>query len=165
MNINILIALSLISLSLNRAYAFDLDMTVDDEIRKNYNSEKLIKDTNTQTEENLPALPEISKYQQEVSKEAAKEVYTPPPVINTGTVKIRSGSSFNVVNSTKISDWMRKGATVKLKAFIPSFSNLMSATSPLTASITPSPNLLCLTFTPAINSLKSFFKLGLGTEL
>ena len=113
MNINILIALSLISLSLNRAYAFDLDMTVDDEIRKNYNSEKLIKDTNTQTEENLPALPEISKYQQEVSKEAAKEVYTPPPVINTGTVKIRSGSSFNVVNSTKISDWMRKGATVK----------------------------------------------------
>ena len=113
LNRNILIALSLISLSLNRACAFDLDMTVDYEIRKNYNSEKLIKDTNTQTEENLPALPEISKYQQEVSKEAAKEVYTPPPVINTGSVKIRSGSSFNVVNSTKISDWMRKGATVK----------------------------------------------------
>ncbi len=103
------IFISLIFLS-GIAQAFDLDMTVDDEIRKNYNSEKLIKDTNTQNTESLPALPEILKEQ---DTPVVKEAYTPPPVINTGTVKIRSGTSFNVVNSTKISDWMQKGATVK----------------------------------------------------
>ena len=47
------------------AWAFDLDMTVDDDIRKNYNSSKLVKDTHTEdNEEALPALPEISKYKE-----------------------------------------------------------------------------------------------------
>ena len=42
--------------------AFDLDMTVDDDIRKNYNSSKLIKDTNTIDFERLPDFIPSVKY-------------------------------------------------------------------------------------------------------
>ena len=38
--------------------SFDLDMTVEDDIRKNYNSSKLIQDTNTEELEPLPELPQ-----------------------------------------------------------------------------------------------------------
>ena len=53
--------LFLIFFSLEHAHAFDLDMTVDDDIRKNYNSSKLVKDTKTDDVETLPALPDKLK--------------------------------------------------------------------------------------------------------
>ena len=62
MDRNSFIIIFLLLISINCSQAFDLDMTVDDDIRKNYNSSKLIKDTNTEdADESLPALPEISK--------------------------------------------------------------------------------------------------------
>ncbi len=99
--------------------AFDLDMTVDDDIRKNYNSSKLAKDTHTEdSEETLPALPEISKYK-EPEVTTKQETYTPPQIYNKGNKKIHAGTTFDVVNSAKISDWQTKGSTVKFAVKTP----------------------------------------------
>ena len=123
MNKNAVIACLIFITSTNFVQAFDLDMTVDDEIRKNYNSSKLVEDTYTGSseEESLPSLPEISKYDKQnetVNKVIDKEIEPVKdiPVQNTITsnaIKIRKGTSFDVVNSTKISDWLAKGNTVK----------------------------------------------------
>ena len=85
----ILLLQILILLTSQLAWAFDLDMTVDDDIRKNYNSSKLVKDTHTEdNEETLPALPEISKYK-EPELTVKQETYTPPTQIyNKGNKKI-----------------------------------------------------------------------------
>ncbi len=120
MNKNVVIASLIFIFSTNYTCAFDLDMTVDDEIRKNYNSSKLINNTHTQSEECLPSLPEISKYDKQndtVNQVIEKEVTVKNSVQNSNivnkTVKITKGTSFNVANSTKISDWLAKGNTVK----------------------------------------------------
>lgn len=106
-------------------FAFDLDMTVDDDIRKNYNSGKLQHDMHIEdTEESLPNLPDISKYnaspqnetQQTVNKEINIPVkepdYTLPKALS-GNIKIKKGTTFNVINSTKVNDWLAKGNTIK----------------------------------------------------
>lgn len=118
--INILYILILWFIFCNsHALAFDLDMTVDDEIRKNYNSSKLVKDTGVEELETLPALPQNLKNEQINPKENASQNKTqtslPAKIVTTGNTKIGSGTSFNVVSTTKISDWQTKGATVKFK--------------------------------------------------
>ncbi len=116
MDRNSFIIIFLLLISINCSQAFDLDMTVDDDIRKNYNSSKLIKDTNTEdADESLPALPEISKYNkpEPIEENISKEVNLPVQPIKTRSIKISSGTSFNVVSSTKINDWLAKGNTVK----------------------------------------------------
>lgn len=104
----------------NHAFSFDLDMTVDDDIRKNYNSSKLVKDTNTDfLDEGLPDLP--NHLQQNGEKTGNKYTpkassYTPPAkIISEGNIKIRKGTTFNVTNTTKINDWQTKGTSVKFK--------------------------------------------------
>ena len=98
------------------AMAFDLDMTVDDDIRKNYNSSKLVKDTNTEDFESLPDLPEKLKNEGVNIKTENNMLYTPPMQFAVlGNVKICKGTSFNVVNIGKISDWQTKGTVVKFK--------------------------------------------------
>lgn len=119
MNREVLIALFLIFITAGHVHAFNLDMTVDDEIRKNYDSSKLIKDTNTKDlQETLPALPEISKYNKP-EPAVSKEVSPPLQVIMTGNVKISSGTSFDVVSASKINDWLAKGNTVKFYSKTP----------------------------------------------
>ena len=117
----ILLLQILILLTSQFAWAFDLDMTVDDDIRKNYNSSKLVKDTHTEdNEEKLPALPEISKYKESEQAVIKQETYTPPTQIyNKGNKKIHAGTTFDVVNSAKISDWQTRGATVKFSVKTP----------------------------------------------
>ena len=119
------ITLILLIFCSNHAFCFDLDTTVDDEIRKNYNSSKLINDTNTVDFDTLPDLP--SNLQNEgasvnngsnnkVQSKQNIQQYTPPiKNINIGNVKMKKGTSFNVVNIGKISDWQRKGTKVKFK--------------------------------------------------
>ena len=116
----ILLLQILILLTSQLAWAFDLDMTVDDDIRKNYNSSKLVKDTHTEdNEETLPALPEINKYK-EPEQTVKQETYTlPTQIYNKGNKKIHAGTTFDVVNSAKISDWQTKGATVKFTVKTP----------------------------------------------
>lgn len=103
--------------------AFDLDLTVDDEIRKNYNSEKLIKDTQTENLEGLPELPEKLKngsLNTGVKSNTDNAKYVPPvQKLQVGNVKISKGTSFNVLNTDKISDWQTKGTVVKFKTNTP----------------------------------------------
>lgn len=116
-----LLTLILLSIS-SKAFAFDLDLTVDDDIRKNYNSSKLVKDTHTEdVEETLPALPEISKYKEAetITAPPTQEVYNPPVIAKRGNTKIHAGTVFEVVNSAKISDWQQKGANVRFATKTP----------------------------------------------
>lgn len=107
----------------NHAFAFDLDMTVDDEIRKNYNSSKLIQDTGVEESETLPALPPNLKNEQlkRIENTTFNNTQTklPSKNVTTGKTKIRTGTSFKVVNTTKISDWQTKGTVVKFKTNMP----------------------------------------------
>lgn len=109
----VIITLFFVFFSIEHACAFDLDMTVDDDIRKNYNSSKLVKDTKTEDLETLPALPDNLKFDM-TTNNTKQEKYTPPAkMISTGNTKIPRGTSFNVVSNAQISDWQTRGAKVK----------------------------------------------------
>lgn len=108
-------------------HAFDLDETVNDEIRKNYNDTKLIDDSGVifesveSIDENLPALPSITKTQSLQKTPDVKSAQSTVPkaipaiTYSGGNTKIKKGTSFNVVNAGAISDWQPKGTTVKFK--------------------------------------------------
>ena len=84
------------------ALAFDLDMTVEDDIRKNYNSSKLVKDTNVDELEVLPDLPEKLKNEPVIKSQSEK---IPAQTLTVRNVKIPKGTLIDVVSTTKISDW------------------------------------------------------------
>ena len=113
------ITLFLLILCAKHAQAFDLDMTVEDDIRKNYNSSQLVKDTNTEDIDELPVLPE--KLKKENRKEVSAVKKTAPKSVPSvqvhykGNIKISKGTSFDVVSIGKISDWQTKGTVVKFK--------------------------------------------------
>ena len=127
---NTLIALIFGFSTTNFGHAFDIDMTVDDEIRKNYNPTKLIQDLGTENsalqkniesspkiDENLPALPSITQHEN-TSKQSDVTGTTITAPIKTipykgGNIKVKGGTSFNVTNSNAISDWQRKGTSVR----------------------------------------------------
>lgn len=93
-------------LTINFGHAFDLDETVDDEIRKNYNTQ----------EESLPALPAITKHLETTKSPDVKPVQPPAkPIVyySGGNTKIKKGTTFNVTNTSAISDWQSRGTTVK----------------------------------------------------
>ena len=102
------------------AKAFDLDMTVDDDIRKNYNSSKLIKDTQTEDLDYIPDLPEKLKTER-TDTNAKNQMYSAPTqqIAHIRNTKISKGTSFNVININKISDWQTKGTFVKFKTTSP----------------------------------------------
>lgn len=112
------------------AIAFDLDETVDDEIRKNYNDSKLINDVGIKTkqgttksksndDEDLPDLPKIlnSQSPQKSPDIKSSQVSATPPTkvipYTGGNVKVKKGTVFSVHNSSAISDWQRRGTSVK----------------------------------------------------
>lgn len=106
-------------------HAFELDETVNDEIRKNYNDSKLIEDTGIKfdsIDENLPELPNITKTQttQKPVDVKTKPNNVPPslPAIayKGGNIQVKKGTSFKVVNTGGISDWQSKGTVVKFKS-------------------------------------------------
>ena len=133
---NVKSTLILIFLSMligNCGHAFDLDVTVDDEIRKSYDPTKLIQDSgiehsalhknmqddinNSQYKEidpNLPALPSVTqstKTSDVKSTNIVPEIKTVP--YKGGSIRVKKGSSFDVVSITGVSDWQRRGTTVK----------------------------------------------------
>ena len=113
----------------NYIFGFDLDETVDDKIRKNYNADKLIDDVQSSTitrnaqpspEEILPNLPNITnnKKNKNTSDIQGTNIVTPNIQYNynkTGKYKIHSGTTFIVTNNSKISDWMSKGTNIQFK--------------------------------------------------
>ena len=100
----------------HRGLAFDLDMTVEDDIRKNYNSSKLVKDSQIEELEPLPDLPDTLK--NETTTKTTPN-YLPSRILTSGNIKISKGTSFNVINTSKISDWQTKGVRVKFKTVKP----------------------------------------------
>lgn len=123
---NTLIIALLYIVSINNGHAFDIDETVDDEIRKNYNSSRLINDVssknhalakkiqNNSTQETLPDLPNITKTTTVKSKpENPKPNYT--KTYQTQNIKIKKGTTFTVYNTKAISDWQAKGTKVVFK--------------------------------------------------
>ena len=134
--------------SITIGHAFDIDATVDDEIRKNYNSNKLIQDTklmdvvldknieqsiiNKQVNEDLPSLPNILKQDSKNknnSNTGTTTTVTKYSKYIPGNIKVRAGSSFNVVSNTSISDWQRKGTMVKFTLKTTSFGRGFSIPS------------------------------------
>ena len=105
------------NLCFGHVHAFDLDMTVEDDIRKNYNSSQLVNDTNTGDLEELPELPAKLKGENTVSavKKSTPVSVPKTQIYSKGNIKIAKGTSIDVTNTTKISDWQTKGATVKFK--------------------------------------------------
>jgi len=105
-------------------HAFDLDETVDDNIRKNYNSDKIINDYRLETtkqksnslkevDNTLPELPEIAK-----TKNKQQQHHTKTPQISPytkGNTKIHAGTVFEVSNIAQISDWQKKNTYVQFK--------------------------------------------------
>ena len=111
--------------SVGHAFCFDLDMTVDDDIRKNYNSSRLVNDTNTADLDELPDLPEKLKNGSVETKSKTQTQSSvsypslPQKQVQYGNIKIPKGTSVNVVSLSKISDWQTKGANVKFKTNTP----------------------------------------------
>ena len=108
------------------AFCFDLDLTVDDDIRKNYNSSKLVKDTKTE-EESLPDLPHKLKneaLEKNIEHASKNNSYQKPPekYLKTGNIKISKGKSFDVYSTVKISDWQRCGTRVSFKTKNPVYN-------------------------------------------
>jgi len=106
----------------NFGHAFDLDETVDDDIRKNYNPSKLIDDVGIKAnvsaaeEEPLPALPNITKHENPKQNSTAKTKTEPQrPVYTQGTIPVKSGTKFDVINTSAISDWQSRGTVIKFK--------------------------------------------------
>jgi len=121
-----LIALVLSCSMTNFGHAFDIDETVDDEIRKNYNSTQLIDDvglqdnalekkiestaTNINVDPNLPSLPTVTNKNTSSTKvSTTAQQYQP---YKGGNIRIKSGTTFDVISSGTISDWQVKGNKV-----------------------------------------------------
>ena len=108
----------------NLGHAFDLDETVDDDIRKNYNSNQLVKDTTidrsqSSKENDLPELPNITKQKTTPKKTdvTTTDTISAPKVqiYHKGNIKVSKGKVFEVRSSNAISDWQGKGAGVTFK--------------------------------------------------
>ena len=127
---NTLIITLLYTIFVNSGHAFDLDATVDDEIRKNYNPTQLINDVGTKDsalnknikattqkkviDPNLPELPTIKDMPQTAKPDYNTDTFPVATVKYTGgNIKVKSGTTFNVTNSTSISDWQREGTKIK----------------------------------------------------
>lgn len=97
-------------------HAFDLDMTVDDDIRKNYNPSQLIKDTKTENfgdSDKLPELPQNLII--DSPKESNIKSVTNVVQNNAYLTKIPRGTVLDVISSGNISDWQTKGTVVSFK--------------------------------------------------
>ena len=86
-------------------FAFDLDSTVDDEIRSNYKSDVL-------RDEALPELPKALQYSQSTTKSDSIEYIKKQTSSASYKGVIKGGTKFLVVNDNAISDGLRKGAKV-----------------------------------------------------
>ena len=125
-----LIAVILACSCSNFGHAFDIDETVDDEIRKNYNPNQLIQDVGIKEnalekkiqaepivqpiDPSLPALPNIIKNNNTKNTNTIKpnQTITKYEPYTGGHIKVKSGSSFNVTSNTTIADWQARGTRV-----------------------------------------------------
>lgn len=135
---SIVILVSLI-LGAMPALALDLDLSVDEEIKKKYDTSKLQYDV-------LPALPKVDS-----TKTTTPQTSTKPTTTSTTTVavpkttptytvetpnvtkadlknaiKIPAGTKFQVHSDQKISDWLRAGNTLGFTTYAPVYKSYIS---------------------------------------
>ncbi len=99
------------------ALALELDMSVDEEIKKKYNSSQLEYDV-------LPSLPKVDSTTQSPPKTQLNyQTNMPAPVITKidpkDGIKISSGTKFTVRSNGQISDWQTRGANVSFTTTSP----------------------------------------------
>ncbi len=101
-------------------FSLELDLSVDEEIRKKYNSNKL-------NEEILPSLPSTSSTPSKgIQKNTNVPISTPLYTQNTTTVvnyktgaKIPAWTKFQVKSNVKINNWLSKGSSVSFTSTSP----------------------------------------------
>ena len=103
------------------AFSLELDMSVDDEIKRKYDSSKLEYDV-------LPNLPKVSPSNSQTSVPKTTPVYsttTKPPTITkidrSDAIKIPNRTKFQVKSNQTISNWLKAGSTVSFKTTAPVF--------------------------------------------
>lgn len=121
----------------SHCFAFELDTSVDEEIRKNYNPSAL--------EQNLPALPKTAPSQSATTKTTVTTTNKPPPVVpktqpvsqpskpqlvikkmdndykfdKSTAIRIKKGTKFRVRSNCVISDYQREGTRVSFTSIKP----------------------------------------------
>lgn len=103
----VLLMIILIGLCEN-CFALDLDLSVDEEIKKKYNSSKLEYDV-------LPNLPNVTPSTSTPPKSTPTYITSVPNITKVDKVsgkKIPSGTKFQVKSNQTVSDWSKVGANV-----------------------------------------------------
>ena len=105
------------------AGAYELDMSVDEEIQKKYNSSKL----NYEVLPNLPKVDNSSKTTAQTSVPKTQPVYTTSvpnitPVDRSSSIRITSGTKFPVRSDQTIADTMRATTNVSFTTTAPVYS-------------------------------------------
>ena len=112
----------------SHCFAFELDTSVDEEIRKNYNPSAL--------EQNLPALPKTAPSQSVTTKTTATTTNKTTPVVpkpqlvikkmdndykfdKSTAIRIKKGTKFRVKSNCVISDYQREGTRVSFSSIKP----------------------------------------------
>ena len=120
--------------------AIDLDLSVDEEIKKKYDTSKLQYDV-------LPALPKVDSTKTTTPQKPATSSTTTtavPKATPTYTVeapnvtkadlknaiKIPAGTKFQVRSDQKISDWLRTGNTLSFTTYAPVYKSYISFVPP-----------------------------------
>lgn len=118
-NFFILTSILFFQLIISMAYAFDLDETVDDELRKNYANSKPISalEKNIQADDNgnedLPELPKIIQQKPNLDKPAQKTSIPKQIITANSVIKYKKNTTFDVISESVISDKLPKGTKVK----------------------------------------------------
>lgn len=133
--LSVLLTLSVLSMP---ALALELDLSVDDEIRKNYNPSKI-------EQENLPPIPNI-KPVQPISKPTQptvpQQITKPPSTLQPLTpsttapvitkvdkslaIKIKKGTKFKVKSNQVISDGLREGTRLSFTSLNPVYQKFIT---------------------------------------
>lgn len=127
----ILIILAILTVNLP-AMALELDLSVDEEIKKKYNTSKLENDV-------LPALPKIETTTKKIQTNTSTQQTTQPPktlptitttpptitpVDKSNAIKISSWTKFQVKSNQLISDWSKEGSTISFTSTSPVYKKV-----------------------------------------
>lgn len=103
------------------AFSLELDMSVDDEIKRKYDSSKLEYDV-------LPNLPKVNSSPSQTTVPKTTPVYsttTKAPTITkidrSDAIKIPNRTKFQVKSNQTVSNWLKQGSTVSFKTTSPVF--------------------------------------------
>lgn len=126
-----LVFLLIVILGMLPVMSYELDMSVDEEIKKKYDSDKLKYD--------LPPLPKTTPTSSSSSVGESSAPKTTPvysmnvpnvsKVTSKNGLKISNGTKFQVHSNQTISDWLRAGTNVSFTSYAPVYKRMVSIPS------------------------------------